>query len=49
MFYESDRYPNERHFYAALLERSEDVTPTRHDHADEMLAWVHLADGLPRK
>jgi hypothetical protein len=45
--FQSDRYPNEMHFYAALLDDPESVTPTRHDHADEKLGWVHLSDDLP--
>ena len=49
MFYRSDRFPNELHFYAALLERPEEVKPGTHFHADEMLSWVHLADELPRR
>lgn len=49
MFFVSDRFPTETHFYAALLDRPEDVAPTIHFHADERLAWVHLADGLPFK
>ena len=49
MFFRAERYPNETHFYAALLENPGDVQPKRHYHADEKLAWVHLADGLPSK
>jgi hypothetical protein len=47
-FFQSDRYPNETHFYVALLDNPESVTPTRHDHVDERLGWVHLSDGLPQ-
>ncbi|KKB11523.1 hypothetical protein VE25_12035 [Devosia geojensis] len=43
MFYQSERYPNERHFYAALLDHPERVEPTKHFHADEKLPWVHLS------
>ena len=49
MFYRSYRYPNETHFYAALLDHPETVEPTAHFHADEMLPWVHLSDNLPRR
>ncbi|WP_172297508.1 GFA family protein [Pseudoruegeria sp. HB172150] len=49
MYYRSERYPNEVHFYAALLEDPEAVEPAAHFHAGEMLRWVHLADSLPRK
>lgn len=38
-----------RHFYAALLENGAPVAPTIDFHADEMLPWVHLSDGLPFK
>lgn len=49
MTYRSTRYPDETHFYAATLDRPETYTPQAHVHTDEMLPWVHLADGLPRK
>ncbi|WP_332691223.1 GFA family protein [Devosia sp.] len=49
MFYKSSRYPNEMHFYAALLDDPDGVEPSVHSHAAEMLAWVHLADDLPRE
>ncbi len=48
-FYQSERFPNERHFYVALLDHPEDVEPTTHFHADEMLPWIHLSDDLPRQ
>ncbi len=47
IFYRSDRFPTETHFYAALLETAESVEPQAHVHADEMLPWIHLSDGLP--
>jgi hypothetical protein len=49
MFYRSERFPNETHFYAALLDHPENIEPSAHFHADEMLPWVHLSDNLPRK
>ena len=49
MYFKSDRFPNEMHFYAALLEDPGAVEPTIHFHADEMLRWVHPSDGLPYK
>jgi hypothetical protein len=49
MFYRSERYPNETHFYAALLDFPQSVEPGTHFHADEMLPWVHLTDDLPRR
>lgn len=48
MFFASDRYPDEMHFYAALLEDPSLVEPVEHFHTGEMLSWVHLSDGLPR-
>ena len=38
-----------RNLLAALLDRPENVEPSTHFHADEMLPWVHLSDNLPRK
>lgn len=49
MFYRSDRYPNETHFYAALLTDPDAVIPTAHFHSDEKLSWLHLNDGLRLK
>ena len=49
MAYRSDRYPGEIHFYAALLDDPVTYAPTGHVHAAEMLPWLHLSDGLPRK
>jgi hypothetical protein len=49
MFYRSERFPNETHFYAALLDFPQDVEPSTHFHSDEMLPWVHLTDNLPRQ
>lgn len=49
MYFKSERFPTEMHFYAALLTRPNKIVPTIHFHADEMLSWVHLSDGLPYK
>ncbi len=49
MFYRSTRYPNEVHFYAALLEAPEAVKPQAHFHSKEQLVWLHLSDTLPRR
>lgn len=48
MFFRAQRFPNEVHFYAALLDHPESVEPSTHFHADEMLPWIHLCDNLPR-
>ena len=47
MFYETKQSPNERHFYAALLDHPENLEPSTHSHVDEMLPWIHLSDNLP--
>jgi hypothetical protein len=49
MAYRSDRFPGEIHFYAALLDDPAIYAPTGHVHSAEMLPWLHLSDGLPRK
>ena len=49
MAYHADRFPGETHFYAATLDRPETYEPQAHVHTDEMLPWLHLSDGLPRK
>ncbi len=46
--YESTRYPGEIHLYACCLDAPGEVTPQRHVHTAEQLAWIALADGLPR-
>jgi len=49
VLYQSERFPNETHFYVALLEDPNALVPAAHHHMDERLAWVHLADGLPSR
>ncbi len=49
MSYRADRYPGERHFFAATLDDPTAYAPTAHFHSHERLPWVALADGLPRK
>ena len=48
MTYRTTRFPGETHFYAAALHDPTRFTPTRHFHAEEALAWLHLCDTLPR-
>jgi len=48
-YYLSRRYPDETHFYAALLDHPEDVEPDRNFHIDEMLPWMKLAHDLPSR
>jgi hypothetical protein len=49
IFFRADRFPDEVHFCAALLEQPERVAPSTHFHSKEMLPWIHLADDLPRE
>ncbi|MEL6572737.1 MAG: GFA family protein [Pseudomonadota bacterium] len=47
VFYRSSRYPRETHFYAALLEDPNAVTPAVQFHEDEKLRWLDDALTLP--
>lgn len=49
MYYETEELPQERHFYAALLERPEDVEPLVQFHAEEHLGWIGRALSLPEE
>jgi len=46
--FDSDRYLEEIHVYAALLENPASVAPQFHVHVGEELPWIVLADGLPQ-
>jgi hypothetical protein len=46
--YESDRWPDETHFYAASLDDPRDLAPQFHVHVSEKLPWIKLDDGLPQ-
>jgi len=48
MAYESDRFPDEIHFYAASLEDPRDFAPQFHVHWAEKLPWIDVADDLPK-
>lgn len=48
MAYESERWPEEVHFYAATLEDPADFAPEFHVHWAERLPWVQLDDDLPK-
>ncbi len=48
MAYDADRYPNEIHFYAASLDDPENYAPEFHVHCGERLAWLNVADDLPK-
>ena len=47
--YESDRFPDEIHFYASLLEDHADFVPQAQYHADERVAWLVGHESLPRE
>lgn len=46
--FESERWPDEMHLYAALREHPEGARPQFHVHVAEKLPWIALADGLPQ-
>jgi hypothetical protein len=46
--YEGERWPDEIHIHVPSLEDPLSLKPKAHVHVAEQLAWVHLADGLPR-
>ena len=46
--YENERWPADIHLMVGALERPELLPPQFHIFAEEQLAWLHLADGLPR-
>lgn len=47
--YRADRFPDEIHFYAALLDDRDHYRPTVHVNSAEQVPWIALSDGLPRK
>lgn len=48
MAYESERWPDEVHLYAASLEDPQAYRPQAHVHSAERLTWFEIADSLPR-
>lgn len=46
LFYDSKAYPDETHFYAALLDDPNSVRPTDVYFAEAKLDWVDLPPGL---
>jgi len=48
MAYRTKRRDDEVHLYAASLDDPTGFAPQAHEHWPERLAWVHLADDLPR-
>ncbi|RVT84158.1 GFA family protein [Rhodobacteraceae bacterium CCMM004] len=48
MAYATDDLPGQTHFYAATLADPAGFAPERHDFWGERLAWLPLADDLPK-
>jgi hypothetical protein len=46
--YQSDRWPDEAHLYAATLESPQPFAPQAHFHWSERLPWLRLDDSLPK-
>jgi hypothetical protein len=46
--FQSERWPEETHLYAAGLEHGAQLQPQFHVHVAEEVPWIALADGLPR-
>jgi hypothetical protein len=46
--YESERWPDEVHLYAASLMRPDRVSPSRHVFVAEQVPWLEILDHLPR-
>jgi hypothetical protein len=48
MSYSGERWPDEIHLFLPSFDDPNSLRPTAHVNAAEQLAWIHLADGLPR-
>jgi hypothetical protein len=48
MAFQGDKWPDEIHFYAALLDDPLDFVPQDHVHYDERLLWLKIDDDLPK-
>jgi hypothetical protein len=48
MSFAGEKWPDEVHLFVASFEDPASLRPTLHVHAGEQLAWLRLADGLPR-
>jgi hypothetical protein len=46
--YQSQRWPDEVHLFAATADEPETLTPQAHVYYAEKLPWIHLDDGLPQ-
>lgn len=47
--YQTPALPGEIHLHAGSYDRPQDFAPEGHDHSDERLSWIRLADGLPER
>jgi hypothetical protein len=48
MAFESHRWPDEIHLYAASLTDSRDFAPKFHVHVAEKVPWIEIGDDLPQ-
>jgi len=48
MSFEGESAPGEVHLFATSFDEPESLVPGVHVFVEEQLAWLHLADGLPR-
>lgn len=48
MTYQSTRWPDETHLYAATLDDPAQFEPKAHFHYSEKLPWVKIGDDLPK-
>ncbi|WP_165352763.1 GFA family protein [Loktanella sp. IMCC34160] len=46
--YQSTRWPEETHLYAASLDDPSQITPAAHFHFEEKLPWLAITDDLPK-
>ncbi|MGB1234773.1 MAG: GFA family protein [Planktomarina sp.] len=46
LFYKSIAYPDETHFYAALIDNPDNVTPTEVYFTAEKVSWIVIPDHL---
>jgi hypothetical protein len=46
--YDSEKYADEIHFYAASLDDSRNLSPLGHVHWAERVPWIELGDALPK-
>lgn len=46
--YQAEKYPDEIHLNIGTLDRPQDFVPSAHYHVAEKIAWLELADHLPR-